>query len=202
MDEWIKKIFIFLLLSCNPIMGQQDDIDFYIQHFDVTADNEILLFRYTLNAGAVCSDLSIEKSTDGNDFKEVFKHFGVCGSTFRDETYHWVDENPLQGRSYYRLNIYGYIYSDTLTLDFTKIGKEGVLAYPNPTKHFIHLKLENTRKETFQLSIFDLSGNKKMVQSFSTDFITIPLENWSNGTYFYRIENMNFQYEGRFLILK
>jgi hypothetical protein len=202
MNSW-RNIFISLLIfAFNTLHAQQDEIDFYIQNFDVTADNEVLLFQYTLNAGAVCSDLAIEKSNDRNVFEEVFKHFGVCGSSFRDETYHWIDEKPSQGRSYYRLNLYGYIFSDTLIIDFTKLGKEGVLAYPNPAKDFIHLKFENSRKEIFQLSIFDLAGNQKLVQSLSTDFITIPFEDWSNGTYFYRLENINFQYEGRFVIIK
>ena len=128
---------------------------------------------------------TVEKSTNGIYFKEVTDINGR-GTTTLKSIYNWVDQSPVNGLNYYRLNQVDFngdkTISNIIVIEFdTERGK--IQVYPNPTLDEVNLNLpENWEGET-SIIIYDFYG--RLINSFTitSGFYTLPVNNIPAGMY-------------------
>ncbi len=90
---------------------------------------------------------TIERSTDGNDWEAIAQIDGA-GNSNEIRNYQYVDQNPLQGISYYRLKqtdfdgVFSYSKVQIIKLEENKLNFSTKVV-PNPAQDYILLKVEN-----------------------------------------------------------
>ena len=122
----------------------------------------------------------IESSGNGTDF-HILGLIPASNKNLQQETYHFTDQNPLEGMNFYRLKITdkdGKIsYTKIISLNTQNIG-ESVRIFPNPaTMHSFLLELKNMGAGIYHLQVYNTIGQL---------VLTAPL-NHSGGTKSYRI---------------
>lgn len=71
--------------------------------------------------------------------------------------------------------------------------------YPNPANHYVHLNFENST--TAEIQIFSIAGALVKTSTIRSNFYNLDVENWENGTYFYRIiANQVILAKGKFIV--
>lgn len=102
---------------------------------------------------------TVERSNDAMNFEEVARVTGAGNSLF-PINYGIIDNNPLDGISYYRLRQTDFggkeSLSDIRAVEFDGLNSEEVLVFPNPTSDFISIK--GSSKELENYKIFTISG--------------------------------------------
>lgn len=78
-------------------------------------------------------------------------------------------------------------YSNTVSDD--EIIKNSALLYPNPSSEFVQLKLGNNAEQKFTIEIYNLAGKLvKTVTGFGQE-LSIPVNDFSNGAYYIKINS-------------
>lgn len=103
------------------------------------------------------------RSQDGAEFTEVGRVQGA-GTSKGIEAYEFVDEFPLQGRSWYRLSQTDLdgkteILGTVSILNFNEKEQEFAI-YPNPITDWFNVAFNSIETEDLDLNIYDLSGKK------------------------------------------
>lgn len=127
---------------------------------------------------------TIERSNDAINFEEIARVTSAGNSSF-PINYYTIDDNPLEGVSYYRLRQTDFdgkeSLSDIRAVEFNDLNSEEVLVFPNPTSNFITIKgsaqeLKNYR--IFSMLGLDITSNIKVIHQSSfrveLDFSTLP----------------------------
>ncbi|MDW7691430.1 T9SS type A sorting domain-containing protein [Flammeovirgaceae bacterium SG7u.111] len=143
---------------------------------------------------------TVEKSLDGKSWKELGIVDGM-GTSYEPTNYLFSDEDPNQGLNYYRLrqNDYDgtYAYSKVINVIYTGIviSNTSLLAYPNPSKGNLSLKVTGLESEDLSLSITDVTG-KIVYQNTKVEFnpyseIELDLRNLGlkNGIFFIKLNS-------------
>lgn len=131
----------------------------------------------------------VERSSDGVNFIVIDK---VYGSGFE---FNYVDNNPLNGVSYYRVKGIDkdgrYNYTAIASVRF---GKQVALKfYPNPAQDQLQVSLNGGISGQYDFEIISASGQlvrkvKKDVQA-GTQFIDLPVSSLSPGRYVIQVKN-------------
>lgn len=174
----------------------------------------MLFFKATHNnskmelAWATASELnfdyfSIERSNDGNSFREIGQVSGHGTSDSRHD-YSFEDVNPVAGKMYYRLknvDFDGYIeYSNIVSADFVQSKKVNI--YPNPiTNGNVNIQFNFVPDQHIQFMITDMMGKVKGSQSWNSgeDQFVIPIS-LEPGTYIIKISTADFKSVDRILV--
>ncbi len=136
---------------------------------------------------------AIEKSIDLRSW-EIITEIEGQGTSYFEQDYNFIDENPYQGLNYYRLKQVDfngdYSYSETISIEFRK---SGINVFPNPIDEFLNINLEATRDATVE--IFNLHG--QLIQSVNIENEqneTINMLGLNSGVYLIRvIDKSGFQ---------
>ena len=129
---------------------QNDNVD-----INWKTENEYNLKQYTL-----------EKSTDGINF---LKASVIKAKNAIVNNYSWVDNNPLAGESYYRIQVSPIDgkneYSEVLKVTMPK-GFSFIKAYPNPVQdNNFNLQISNEPAGLYKLMLFNQFGSLVMQKS-------------------------------------
>lgn len=162
-----------LTFSLFEASQQNKNVDVYWK-----TENEYNIKQYTL-----------EKSTDGINFSNAFE---IAANNAKVNDYNWTDNNPLNGKSYYRVQVSqigGKIeYSQVLKV-ITKKGFSFIKAYPNPVQgNNFNLQISNEPAGLYELRLFNQFGQMMMHKSIkhnggnSTQLIQAR-QNIPNGIY-------------------
>ena len=86
-----------------------------------------------------------------------------------------------------------YVFLDSLNLysistSVTEVENETVNVFPNPVRDNLNIQLNNKENTTFLL--YDITGKKIIEHQFS-DVLTLNLQQFSKGIYFYELKNSN-----------
>jgi hypothetical protein len=192
-------VFLILLFFASNILLAQENIDFFVEDFKVDVFDEQILVRYTIKPGAVCNDFIIERSDKGGEFKEVFRHFGVCGFTDRSASYHFTDFPEQSGILAYRIVIYGNFLSDPIQVNFLKVVENQTIAYPNPALEHLNILFKNKKGEKFNYLIFNQAQQLMERGETLEKEIRLNTSTYKSGKYFYIIQNNYYKFEGQFL---
>ena len=160
---------------------------FYLQKTD---DNFVKINWQT--ASEQSNDFfTIERSDNGINWSELAKIDGQGNSDLPFE-YHYVDDLPLTGTSYYRLKqtdfdgsfTYSTIESIRLTTDY----ESQIFIHPNPASH--ELIISGDKREWTDLDLINANGqsvfNQINVLEISTTRVKIDISSLTPGLYFVR----------------
>lgn len=140
----------------------------------------------------------IERSEDGETFKHI-KTITALGNNNETRAYTTIDEQPLEGKSYYRLKIVEengqYEYSPVRVVN--RVEKFFFKVYPNPAQDFVLLHYSNNSFET-GLSAELLNAAGQTLKSISLNGakgihqVEIDLSGLAAGIYFVRLHKGDF----------
>ncbi|MEM1325600.1 MAG: T9SS type A sorting domain-containing protein [Bacteroidota bacterium] len=137
----------------------------------------------------------VERSQNGKVWKDLGFVAGA-GSTLEQQSYAFVDVQPLVGLNYYRLrqvDLPGsqaghdgtFEYSEIKAINFD--GKDNTFeVFPNPTSDLLQIQFASSSIEHPQLAIFDLNGRL----FWSQDYLSkegIDIRHLAAGTYVLRV---------------
>lgn len=140
----------------------------------------------------------IERSEDGETFKHI-KTVTASGNNNETQAYTTIDEQPLEGKSYYRLKIMEesgqYEFSPIRVVN--RVEKFFFKVYPNPAQDFVLLHYSNNSFET-DLSAELLNAAGQTLKSISLNGakgihqVEIDLSDLAAGIYFVRLHKGGF----------
>lgn len=137
---------------------------------------------------------TIERSTDGIFFESLMTKKG-SGNSSNIINYLSVDENPLDGISYYRLKQTDFNGS----LSYSQIEsvssntKEDFKIYPNPNESGL-LKISTSNSSTFEVKLIDAIGRIIYQEQSNNPLTELDLTQFEKGVYilYFTTENSNF----------
>lgn len=107
---------------------------------------------------------TVERSSNGVDFEMIHREEGA-GTTALARTYQIYDNNPLTGKSYYRLKQVDFDgrfeYSDIRVVTISEDGQ--LKTFPNPVANTLNVALSGFKVREVSFEIYHLSG--KMMHS-------------------------------------
>lgn len=139
----------------------------------------------------------IERSEEGEKF-DAIGSVASNGNTNHKHDYAFVDMNVKAGIHYYRLKIVdldgSYEYSPIIRVS-PEVDINQVLAYPNPSQDFIHLRGVNP-EVIRSVKFYNLEG--RLVKSFNEGLETLNISDFKQGQYLIRVELIGGDvYEGK-----
>jgi hypothetical protein len=152
---------------------------------------------------------TVERSDDGVNFKMVGKVDGAGNST-QTLAYSFIDTDPLEGVSYYRLKQTDYdgqfSYSDIVMVRTTVVEEVKVSVFPNPAQSEVNIQLSNVSDDV-QISIYDQFGKLMYANVYpstgsrSAQNIQLNVSNiLSAGVYFLNVSANQTVYKEKLVI--
>lgn len=131
----------------------------------------------------------VERSADGKLFRETGR---IDARSTPDMTYHFTDEAPFAGISYYRLRLRnkdGKIHFSTVVHATVKQGGFQARLYPNPAKDRVTVAVTGSSGIAL-IQVCDLSGRPfKAITPEPTGNTTINIDFLPPGTYFIKYKD-------------
>jgi type IX secretion system substrate protein len=133
---------------------------------------------------------SLERSIDGKEFIEIAQIQGV-GDSYQRVDYNYLDEFPLQGRSYYRLrsvDFDGY----TEIFDYVMVEVEGISVdfniYPNPiSSGKFSIKTNFESENDVELLVYNSLGSIERKYQINSWVNNLGLEGLKPGNYLFEL---------------
>ncbi len=189
---------------------QQGDIDLgaFESPFTSPLPIELLSFNATYSKGEVDLDwttlternnayFEIQRSDDAINFESIAKIEGH-GNSDKPLTYSMIDENPLFGKSYYRLKQVDFGGKEDLSsLRAINIDQLEVNIFPNPVANSVNLTIKHVHKRgVYEYKVYDVLGQTLIHQDveFEKGLNTVQIPEVSDlppGTYFIRLSNQS-----------
>lgn len=138
---------------------------------------------------------TLEKTTDGNDYREVVRLKGA-GNSSSTRYYSYTDDQPFSGISYYRLKQTDYdgavSYSNVAMVKYIAIMHNlNIHLYPNPVTTLLALQCYTKTAERVQIRMFDFTGNMLSSRTEELELgentFTFNAEDLSPGLYFMQV---------------
>jgi len=145
------------------------------------------------------SHFNIQRSGNGIDFYAINK---VNAKNESYNEYSFTDLQPLNGRSYYRIEAVdkdGKItYSKTMQTTLN-IKPETLNVYPNPARNVVNVISKNIQ----QINIIDFTGRTLIQQNFNnTNNIKLNVKNLSKGIYLLRVVDVKGNVQTKKMIVE
>jgi Secretion system C-terminal sorting domain len=148
------------------------------------------------------SHFEVERSTNGIGFTKLGKVDAKDGLEGTENTYTFVDEQPLSGVNYYRLKF----VERTGTLEYSAVkavivGKsiQQILAYPNPTNAILTAEIELEAEDELIIQVIDMLGRTQMLQQQTgmkgANTVRVNTENLPVGHYCLSINGATTRFE-------
>ncbi len=140
----------------------------------------------------------VQRSIDGERFEPIGSVNGQ-GTTTNTNHYHFVDETPVYGRNFYRLkqvDIDGqYSFSSVELVILEAEGLADVIAFPNPTRDFIRLRVVRPFETAATVRLVNAYGQQieLLTAEAGSDYLDLDLRSYEAGFYFVRIEYNDFK---------
>jgi len=138
-------------------------------------------------------EFQLERSASLNG---PFTPIGTVAGRRTTSIYLYVDNSPLSGTNYYRLKITDYSGKVTYTnITSVKMAKQSSISiFPNPTKDVVNINFNKSQTETYQLTLYTLSGQKlfdKMEKGAQQVSINLKKERINSGMYILQVRNQS-----------
>jgi hypothetical protein len=154
--------------------------------------------------------MAVERSADGRSFDEIGRVQGA-GNSNTPIRYDLLDEEPLSGRSYYRLRQVDFdgttSYSDVRSVSFASASGGSIQVYPTVSngKESLTIELPQTGQQgNVNLDIFHVSG--ALVHSVNVSLgrqqQQLLLPELSPGTYLIKSRGERLEMSGRFVVVR
>jgi hypothetical protein len=148
------------------------------------------------------SHFVVERSIDGESFEVIGQAIKGAGNSTEINTYSALDLNVAPGTAYYRIKQIDfdgqYDYTDVKLISIYE--KRSIVVYPNPAKNEINVQVNGATGEI--ITLFNLAGQRLVnLQTSTSGFATIKLQDYPNGLYFITIES-NLRTEVRKVLIQ
>jgi len=104
----------------------------------------------------------IERSTDGNNFRQIGKINAASGQLNSNANYNYLDITAQRGINYYRLamvdNNGNYTYSKTIMVNVDIKGISVMIVYPNPFSKRVQIRVNADKAEKVVINIINNNG--------------------------------------------
>jgi len=104
----------------------------------------------------------IERSTDGNNFRQIGRANTASGQLNSNASYNYMDITAQRGTNYYRLamvdNNGNYTYSKTIMVNVDIKGISVMIVYPNPFSKRVQIRVNADKAEKVAINIINSSG--------------------------------------------
>lgn len=144
----------------------------------------------------------IERSDDEGNWQTIGEKMDGKGEANAPLYFRAFDENPLTGRSFYRLHLTfadgSEGFSNTQSIDFQPLDEFEV--FPNPAHDEIFVNLKSLAGHSAILRLFDLNGRPVQfwqLENIATDPLRLSLGELADGQYVLWIFNENRRPESR-----
>jgi hypothetical protein len=195
----MRIILTVSILLMSAIFGWSQKA---VRYFEAQRISEQLIqLNWITSAGITCPDLFIERSTDLSNFEEVYRHSGVCGSTFEEISYFWVDEQPLSGKSYYRIQESFGQHRDTIEV-FNPSGNAEVFLFPNPASDVINIYRNDEGVEIASLVVFSAEGKLIFKTDIENKTKALDISQLGDGLYYFQYTVSTGTINRKILIIK
>jgi CUB domain len=140
---------------------------------------------------------NIERTQNGKDW-ELLQSIKGAGNSSTEIKYHYVDEDPIFGVSYYRLVQVDYdgksTSSKVIVIDNSKA--RSIIAFPNPSrKDALKLQIHGFRNQEISMALKSLYGATILSKSLKVDSDNLIYDlpsNAAEGTYILSIQSNNY----------
>lgn len=161
-------------------------------------DNRFVLTDWNISNSNAQELYTIERSSDGVHFETA----GYVRGEYSNApviNYSFIDEDPYNGLSYYRVKTTHSDKSVTYSAPVSvQVSKLQFKLYPNPAMRngTVNLSVQNNQSQEIVLQLFDMSGarvlNKIMQLSDGQNSLQLPLEGVSAGVYTLTLSSETF----------
>lgn len=114
----------------------------------------------------------IERSTDGNNFRQIGRVSTQSGQLNSNASYNYMDITAQRGINYYRLAIVdnngNYTYSKTIMVNVDIKGISVMVVYPNPFSTRVQIRVNADNAEKVAINIINSNGVLMSTQSAQT----------------------------------
>ena len=172
-----------------PVISQALPLAVQLLDFNatLTRDKDVLL-NWRAYADQDASGFEIERSKDQNTWENIGS-INVHSASFTSD-YSLLDQQPLQGKSYYRLKMVessgSSRYSNTKLIQIDQLITK-LRLYPNPVKKDVIVSFNSTVDQTATLTIRSLSGVVMIKRPISLNpgdnRVQLSTDRLSNGLY-------------------
>lgn len=163
-----------------------DPLPVTLLDFTAVKVNESVLLEWQTESEYNSDYFEVERSLNGTDWNRLFT-VKASGESSEPLIYQKMDENPIDGISYYRLNQYDFDGKKAVlkTVSFNykiKIGENDIRVFPNPVND--RFRVFGDKSELENLQIFnsigeDISGN--LTISAQDGFTEVVFKNQIEG---------------------
>ena len=165
---FINNLFGFP--TAGPINGpatiQNGTLPVELISFTAKLVNDQVEFRWATASERNNDFFAIERASNIERFETIGNPIKGKGTTTETSNYQAVDENPLYGRTYYRLKQTDFdgqfTYSDLVVVDYDGPRFSNLSVFPNPTMgHNIMIKVVGLKDQaTVPVQIYNTQGQK------------------------------------------
>lgn len=181
----------FSKFTLNGANAGSTELPVTLTHFNVQLQNDKTALLNWSTSSEINNDyFNIERSADAIHFETIGKVKGNGNSTTIN-TYRFIDQQPLSGINYYRLNQVDFDtkneYSPIRSVMINGSSNTNVSLYPNPTSSTIYIDLTNLNEDC-NIEITDLLGHP--IWSYETTMnkaVQVDLEQFPAGNYILHI---------------
>lgn len=172
-----------------------------LSNFHARIHNNMIELEWTTESETNNYCFDIERKIDSANWKKISRIYGH-GTSSETNTYKFNDKYFSKGIYYYRLRQIDYDGTATLSREISisvqkqPIGFTLSKNYPNPFNSNTTIAYTINEPSHVQLLLFDVRGKtiKKFVDKFQDQGkyqITVDLDEFPSGTYFYKLINRN-----------
>ncbi len=169
--------------------GVQPPLPVELLSFEAEREGKVSLLTWVTSTEINNDYFEVQVSRDGKSFTPIGSVKGN-GTTYEEQYYEFVHQNPYRGINYYRLKQVdidkSFSYSDIRTVLFEELENEFRLEmHPNPTTNLISLNA-NVDVENHKVMIFNQYG--AMVRSINFfNGMRISLRDFTAGVYMFKL---------------
>ncbi len=196
----IVLISILIAMAIQSSVAQSHPI---LGKFRVSVTDGVVFLSWAIVAGSTCNGIQIYRSTDSITFTQIGAIPGICGSTTFSQPYDFTDNNPAKNKvNYYRLELGGYGFSQTLSVELINLEFGNYQIRPNPITSEGKIYFSNDRKQEYRITLHNLNGAEVFSATTREDFFQINVLSLQSGAYIFNIsdlENLPFA-KGKLLI--
>ena len=139
------------------------------------------------------SHFDIERSSNGTNFLTIGKVEGN-GSSSVNQSYQFIDPNPINGINYYRLKQVdkdgSFKYSNVLSINNSS-NNQSVLIYPNPITSNLTIEVKGNSTDSYNLNIINSRGEVVKTYCLNSLKESYYVGDLSAGAYLIEIRKAN-----------
>lgn len=151
--------------------------------------------------------IAIERSADGENWNEIGT-VQAKGNSAITTAYSFIDEHPLSGNNFYRLQLVdidnSFTYSVVTVIRTSTIG--AITFFPNPARDYVNVSLGSALQngETVSVRLVSLGGQVMQIQNATAGagtVVSFRVSNYAAGVYILLVAGQDGTRESRELVI-